>query len=871
MMRSLDGRRAVALAVLMFLAGCAKPPMTLPGPIEFQRSPRSEGSEISAGAPAPTRAPQTTVAVMPSVPGAVPAAALPPATAASAAAEPADVSMAIEQTPLPMFIQILYGNVLKRPFSMDPAVSARTDIVTFKTSQAITRSRMEQLAVQLLQSYQVTVQDLDGLIRLVPANSPSAVPPPVLRFGKTLPQTPDALRTAFHYVEIDIVKTSEISQVLRQVLGTRVNIQEDSTRNGLLMSGTQADLRTALELIQSLDQPRMKGRIARRITPAFLNASEFSSRLSDMLTAQGFAVSTSPSGNTPILLVPIPVIGSVMVFANNEASLEHVLRWASELDRPISAQTQNGLFTYAVKYADAQDLAKTLGDILGSPAAAPAAAPQSGAQQAFGAGGTSAGSSFGASTPRVGGGGGRVVVNSATNTLIIRGTNADEYQQLMALLRELDRPVKSALIEVVVAELRLGGTQTLGIDWNVPARSINGGQNLIAGGTLGGVGIGSGGFNLSIGNSVGTILARLNALALDDRARVLSNPKVLARNGETASIQVGAEVPIITSQQSTGTSTGGLFGSTAGVLQQITYRSTGVILRVRPVINSGNRLDLDLSQEVSSAAQTSTGVGASPTISTRRIETKLSLRDGSTVLLGGLISRNQSDSNVGVPFLKDIPGLGSFFRSASNQNDQTELLIMITPYVVSDDFESEAITEAIQNSFGDWARHLKPARVVQQPAAPVPGASQGATPGMPATAQVPAPASDATEASDPSPNQPLVAPSQDVPLRVSPPVAPPRTPTTGATSSTDGASQTTTDGVTISRGAPMAPPAPAAPTGGAGVPPQPSTSGPDLKPALSTTPQTGNTPPPPFVGKPVTDPQIKKELEEFLKNAPRPR
>ncbi len=102
--------------------------------------------------------------------------------------------------------------------------------------------------------------------------------------------------------------------------------------------------------------------------------------------------------------------------------------------------------------------------------------------------------------------------------------------------------------------------------------------------------------------------------------------------------------------------------------------------------------------------ETRTGVSASPTISTRRIETKLSLRDGSTVLLGGLISRTTSDANTGIPYLKDIPRLGAFFRTQSDSNDQTELLIMITPYVINDDFESEAITEAIQKSFGDWAQ-----------------------------------------------------------------------------------------------------------------------------------------------------------------------
>ncbi len=286
-----------------------------------------------------------------------------------------------------------------------------------------------------------------------------------------------------------------------------------------------------------------------------------------------------------------------------------------------------------------------------------------------------------------------------------------------------------------MAELRLGGSQTLGIEWNVPTRSVNSGNNLITGGTLGRLGLGTSGFSLSYGNAAGQILAQLNALASNNQARILSNPKVMSRNGETASIQVGQEVPVVTSQQSA--ATGGVFGGTA-VLNQISYRSTGVILRVRPVINSGNRLDLDVSQEVSSAAETRTGVSASPTISTRRIETKLSLRDGSTVLLGGLISRTASDANTGIPWLKDMPGVGALFRTQSDSNDQTELLIMITPYVINDDFEAEAITEAIQKSFGGWAQDLRAARVIA-PLSAVPAPA----PEAPSAPAAPSPAADA--------------------------------------------------------------------------------------------------------------------------------
>ena len=302
-------------------------------------------------------------------------------------------------------------------------------------------------------------------------------------------------------------------------------------------------------------------------------------------------------------------------------------------------------------------------------------------------------------------GNGRVVVNNATNTLIFRGSNAEEQQQIRQLLRELDRPSKSAMIEVVVAEMSVGALQRLGVQWTLNNQhTISDARSASIGGS---------GFSISYGNSARQVLSAIDALASGQQARILSNPKVLARNGETASIQVGSEVPIVTSQQSNGVGSGPFPGVQTGVLQQIQYRSTGVILRVRPVINSGNRLDLEVSQEVSSAASTETGVSSTPTISTRRIETKLSLRDGSTVLLGGLISRDTNNSDAGVPLLKDIPLIGALFRNKTENSNERELLVMITPYVINDDFEAEEITEAIHKTFGSWADDIKTSRVVK--------------------------------------------------------------------------------------------------------------------------------------------------------------
>jgi len=122
------------------------------------------------------------------------------------------------------------------------------------------------------------------------------------------------------------------------------------------------------------------------------------------------------------------------------------------------------------------------------------------------------------------------------------------------------------------------------------------------------------------------------------------------------------------------------------------------------VIHSGDRVDLDVAQEVSAAQATTTGVSTSPTFSTRKVQTKLSLRSGATVLLGGLMSSNKSEGNAGIPLLKDIPLLGQLFRSNTEKNDRTELIVLITPYIIEDDSDAQAVTDAFRKRLGNWAQ-----------------------------------------------------------------------------------------------------------------------------------------------------------------------
>jgi len=585
-------------------------------------------------------------------------------TVVANADEKADTTLMFDQLPLPNFIQVVYGNILKVNFSVDAQVTARTDLVTLHTPQRQTVSQIGETARMLLKSYGVAVTDVGGFYRIVPDNTMQGYAPEIRR-GRALPQTPLPLRPVFQLVELESVSVNQVTSFLRTMFGQKITFTDDGYRNGILISGQSEDVTSAMEAIGVLDQPLMRGRSSTRITPQYWSVTELATRLTELLSAEGYLVSTASQTPAPVLLIPVQTANALFVFTSNPAILAHITDWTKELDQPSA---RGGYFTYHVHNTDAQELAKTIRELLGATAA---------------------------------GAGPRIVVNAATNSLIIQG--ATDYTSLLNLLQELDQAAKSVLIEVTVAEVNLTDAEQLGVEWALNTSATQGA--IWAAGTLGGLGVGAGGLTIRRFSQAGNLRMVINALATQNKARILSSPRILARNGESATIQVGQEVPVITSQQTTTTAATIIPGAaaSAGILQSVQYKNTGVILKVKPVIHSGDRIDIDVSQEVSSAQSTTTGVTTSPTISTRKIDTKLSLKDGSTVLLGGLMSSNQNKSTSGIPLLKDLPLIGQLFRTDNDTITKTELIVLITPYVVSDDEDAQVVTQAFRDRLGAWA------------------------------------------------------------------------------------------------------------------------------------------------------------------------
>jgi general secretion pathway protein D len=480
--------------------------------------------------------------------------------------------------------------------------------------------------------------------------------------------------------------------------------------------------------------------------------------------ASASSLATAAPGAAAVTIVPVEANNSLIAFAADPKVLAHIRQWIADLDQPGQVDPTHNIFVYLVQNTTAASIGGTVQSVLGGQAgvSAPAEAQleQAGRTQSLSLanltqsslGQSSPGqSSLGASpqglgqpspsvnpvvpppspsaieplsttppTQQPGGGakpiGPRIVVDSARNALILIGS-AQDYERIRPLLLALDKAPREALIEVTVAEVDLTDATNLGIEWTVVTPV--GGSHIQSFGTGGnvltpplpnataasstssstGLPLGTSGFNYTILDNLGDVYAVLNAFAQNNGLSVLSTPRVLAESGQTANIEVGTQVPVVTSQGTTNTIQN---AGTTGILQSIQYTQTGVLLSVLPVIHSGNRIDLTVSQEVSQALPNTTPGITSPLIQNRNVSTQLSMSDGQTVVIGGMIAENRSADDSGIPYLKDIPGLGLLFRSQMLSKMRTELLVFITPYVISNDSDAAAITRQFQDEMNKW-------------------------------------------------------------------------------------------------------------------------------------------------------------------------
>ena len=295
---------------------------------------------------------------------------------------------------------------------------------------------------------------------------------------------------------------------------------------------------------------------------------------------------------------------------------------------------------------------------------------------------------------------GRIVVDKNRNMILFRGSGK-EWADILQVVEKLDKPVPSVLIEVLIAEITLTDREESGLEFAF--RGAVGGRGL-RGGTLGALGVAAGGLSMALDSS-GVTRAMLNFFYQDDRVAIRSSPKLFVKSGGTASLEVGNEIPVIT-QISDGTLQ--VDGST-NVLQDVTYRKTGVSMEISPIVQANGLVDLEISQELSEAQPSAaTSLDGSPTILNRQISTSLTLKDGGSLVMGGLIANSRSAGQTGIPGpWAGFRGLARLFRNDTIQEDRTELLIMVIPYVVATHAEGSILTEELKQQLELHREYLR--------------------------------------------------------------------------------------------------------------------------------------------------------------------
>lgn len=643
----------------------------------------------------------------------------------------------------------ILGDVLHVNYTIDPKIQAH---ITLHTSRPLRRQDvLPALQEALRASGLELVGTASGVYRLVKAaEAPQSGSLPVVAGQSSLISTPEQPYSVL-IVPLKFASASALKQTLEPYLPKDAVLQADSARNLLILSGAGVDLSTVSDMINAFDINWIKG-MSFAIVPLQTAAPKSVVDQLDRIFGAG--------GSVPLPGVlrfePLGRMNSVLVASPQPAYIEEARRWIDRLDHGAS-ENQPQIYEYYVQNSRATDLARVLNQLLSTgaiepakPETAPGTNPTTIGSSTMPLGTISGGTAVGPPsgptavmnlTQTPGGtvpsgslnghSGGlaettpssrpteaapsmsgesaeappptglempaaRIVADDKNNTLLIYA-RPQTYRLIEKALERIDRVPLQVLIEATVAEVTLGNDLQYGLQYFFQTHSskftFGSTQTPLIGQGISGV---FPGFNYILSRTDMNVV--LNLLSSITHVHVVSAPELLVLDHHSASLLVGNQIPIPTAQiQSTVT-------SGAPIVSTIQYVDTGVILKVTPRVNVNGIITLDIAQEVSSVANPNQNAPTSslgPTISQRRIESTITVGDGETVALGGLIQDSNSVGRTGIPILSDLPGIGWLFRSTDHSVQRTELLVFLSPRVLHDPTEARAATAELRARLRD--------------------------------------------------------------------------------------------------------------------------------------------------------------------------
>lgn len=630
-------------------------------------------------------------------------------------------------------IQVILGEILKLDYVVDPSVQGR---ITLRSTGAVSMADILSTLETALSTSNISIIRQGNVYKVV--RDANAARDAVSAHAS------GPASVVMQIIPVKFVQANQLVNTLRNFVGPQAAITNDPSNRNLIVVDRAANIEKIVDMVKSLDVDYLAHVNVRLVPLKYGEAAEVAKELDGLFKTSGIFNWTGTEA-VKAYFMPVTRMNAILVAASNDKVMQAAETWIGRLD----AEPRNGLGSFVHVYPVANSSAARLADLVNqifgraasgnatqdqgastlpsasasSFASTPAAgAPASGTANANGSAATrtiergtvpasdsasASGAGFGLS------GSVHVIADEVTNTLVIRASSQD-YQQIKTVLERLDSRPRQVLVQVMVAEVTLNDTLQYGVEWWLKSALSNDGKrwpgflgldgsivpkvtSTVVGATPTVTGTATG-LNYAVFGGAGQVIGLLNLLGQDTDVNVLSTPHVLASDGKIAKIEVGNEVPVVT--QTVSTPTGGLTtGSTFSTSNSVQYRPTGILLEVKPSITASGQVTLSISQEVSSVGNpVSAGGSQYPSFQKRKVTTDATVEDGRTIMLAGLIEDRGNGTVTGVPGLKDVPLFGSLFGTTRNVRDKTELLITITPYIVTDRDESDRLASSFRDS-----------------------------------------------------------------------------------------------------------------------------------------------------------------------------
>ncbi|MBF0559533.1 MAG: type II secretion system protein GspD [Nitrospirae bacterium] len=613
-----------------------------------------------------------------------------------------NVTLNAESMPLSDFVVYALGETLKITFFMDEQVMNMKNPVTLRMTQEMPAEKVVEMVVAFLEKNNLDLDEKGGALYILKPKPQAAQPPAVdYRIGRKVEDSPAGL---VQFVPLKYLRTQEVFQLLLDLFKD-VQIRLFPKENCFMFSGSASAIKEAVDFIDLIDVPtfREKRIFLSRLT--YWQPEDFIRQITTILEGVGFSVAKG-AGDLGITFIPIKYINSVLIVSPDDSMLKFTMDWKRRLDNADAAGAEEKAFTFSPQYSRASDLVDSIKKLYGimpatvtgpakggqtTPPATPGGAPPPAASLGSASAAvplpTTAAVSPVTSTTALPGL--KISADDKRNIIVIISTPSI-YKSLLAILRELDKPPKQVLIEATIAELTLTDDLTYGLEWYIKNRMQDGTYSLS---TLGQLGLSTAsGVAYKFLSDSQRFQAAVSAFAQQNKINILSTPRIMVLDNSSATITVGTQVPLLSgSTTSTSAST-----EVTVATQAVSYATTGIILTVTPTINTEGLLTLNISLEDSQAQTNNTSSINSPLILTRSLNTSVVATSSQTLLLGGMMSDSVSDTETKIPLVGDIPLIGNLFKTRSKAKTKTELIIMLTPRILTNSDQASKITDEVK-------------------------------------------------------------------------------------------------------------------------------------------------------------------------------